>query len=341
MEDEGFLHAILENPADDTVRLVYADWLEEHDDPRSEFIRVQCALAKLPGSDARRPELKIRGQELYAQYGQEWDRPLRCLVQDVFYRRGFVERVTVDPQVYAVHSATLFQLAPIRDVLVDLVRVTIPLAILELIPESVARENIVLPLAQARGSRYGPLVVALSDPTDVPLIQKLAFILNKVVLPMRANKAQIIEAINRYYGPTETDYVETPLFTSLPVDEDAFDFSEDEIARSESPNARLVNLIIQEAIHLRATAIHIDRHSNRGRVRYRIEGELVERDSPPARLIAPVIARVKRLAGIAPEEQQQVQRGRIRRGRGVPCDLHFRVFTTAHGPSLVMRIRGR
>src|SRR5436190_9976773 len=38
--------AIRANPLDDTPRLVYADWLQEHgDDERAEFIRVQCAAA--------------------------------------------------------------------------------------------------------------------------------------------------------------------------------------------------------------------------------------------------------------------------------------------------------
>jgi uncharacterized protein (TIGR02996 family) len=45
---EGFLADIIEHPADDTPRLVYADWLEEHSDPgRAEFIRTQCAAERL------------------------------------------------------------------------------------------------------------------------------------------------------------------------------------------------------------------------------------------------------------------------------------------------------
>jgi uncharacterized protein (TIGR02996 family) len=49
MNHDAFLQAILDAPADDTPRLVYADWLEEHGQPdRGEFIRVQCALARLP-----------------------------------------------------------------------------------------------------------------------------------------------------------------------------------------------------------------------------------------------------------------------------------------------------
>ena len=47
-KDVAFLAAICANPADDTPRLVYADWLDEHGQPeRAEFVRVQCELARL------------------------------------------------------------------------------------------------------------------------------------------------------------------------------------------------------------------------------------------------------------------------------------------------------
>lgn len=45
-DDIAFQRAILANPADFTLKLVYADWLQEHDDPRAEFVRVQVELHK-------------------------------------------------------------------------------------------------------------------------------------------------------------------------------------------------------------------------------------------------------------------------------------------------------
>ncbi len=46
---DALLRAICENPDDDAPRLIYADWLDEHGDPRqAEFIRVQIELARIP-----------------------------------------------------------------------------------------------------------------------------------------------------------------------------------------------------------------------------------------------------------------------------------------------------
>jgi len=67
---EAFLRPIIESPEDDALRLVYADWLEEHGDAaRAEFIRAQCALARMADDDPRRPELSAREQELLSEHG--------------------------------------------------------------------------------------------------------------------------------------------------------------------------------------------------------------------------------------------------------------------------------
>jgi uncharacterized protein (TIGR02996 family) len=63
-QDEAFLQAIIENPDDESLRLVYADYLDEQCDQRGEFIRVQCALAGLAYDDPRREALDVREREL-------------------------------------------------------------------------------------------------------------------------------------------------------------------------------------------------------------------------------------------------------------------------------------
>ncbi|MBY0460291.1 MAG: TIGR02996 domain-containing protein, partial [Gemmataceae bacterium] len=41
-EDEAFIRAIVDSPGDDTPRLVYADWLDDRDDPRGPYLRAEC-----------------------------------------------------------------------------------------------------------------------------------------------------------------------------------------------------------------------------------------------------------------------------------------------------------
>jgi uncharacterized protein (TIGR02996 family) len=112
MSDEGFLAAILEDAEDDTPRLIYADWLDEHGQAeRAEFIRLQCELARLPAEDPRRPELEDRERDLLRQQRQAWEGPLREALEaaggdvdtgreggwrfDCDFHRGFVEGIRV------------------------------------------------------------------------------------------------------------------------------------------------------------------------------------------------------------------------------------------------------
>jgi uncharacterized protein (TIGR02996 family) len=90
-QDEAFLQAIIDHPDDDTPRLVYADWLEEHGQPdRAALIRVQCELARLPEGDPRRPVLEARERALLAHQDQ-WLGRLNSPLLHWRFRRGLVE----------------------------------------------------------------------------------------------------------------------------------------------------------------------------------------------------------------------------------------------------------
>jgi uncharacterized protein (TIGR02996 family) len=59
-KEQSFLKAIRAKPDDEGLRLVYADWLEEQDDPRGPFLRVACALRKLPEEAAEAAALRAQ-----------------------------------------------------------------------------------------------------------------------------------------------------------------------------------------------------------------------------------------------------------------------------------------
>jgi uncharacterized protein (TIGR02996 family) len=82
-EQRALWTAIRAHPDDDTPRLVYADWLQENgDEPRAEFIRVQCALAKLPRDRRKhrkeRVLLEPRDEVLLSANRERWMAPLRA-----------------------------------------------------------------------------------------------------------------------------------------------------------------------------------------------------------------------------------------------------------------------
>ncbi|HID21518.1 MAG TPA: hypothetical protein EYP14_03860, partial [Planctomycetaceae bacterium] len=171
---------------------------------------------------------------------------------------------------------------------VNLDEIEIPQSVIEMVPESVARENIVLPLALDGDA----LLVALHDPMRFDVLDKLRFILNREIKVAVAPKDAILNAINRHYGQSETESVDSMLqeFTETSIEFSSVDVKEAEAVGaddSDAPIVKLVNLIIDEAMTMRASDIHIEPFEDRIRIRYRIDGALVERDTAPRRLLGP------------------------------------------------------
>ena len=231
---------------------------------------------------------------------------------------------------------------------VALNEVQIPDSVIQLVPESLARENNVMPLAQENG-----LIKVIMHDLNFETIDKLRFVLNREIEVALAPKEAIVEAINRYYGSssTETESVDSMLqeFTDT-----AIDFAEDGggggmklsgeagVEDGDAPIIRLVHLIIQEAVNSRASDIHIEPFADRVRIRYRIDGVCLERDSPPRRLLAPMVSRLKIMGQIDIAEKRRPQDGRIKvHVGGKDIDLRVSILPTNHGQSVVMRILDR
>src|SRR5262249_13335930 len=119
----ALLQAILADPEDDTPRLAYADWLEEHggdesQHARAEFIRLQVEFARREArGDASRWDLTQRQKDLLAGHEQAWTAELRPLLGRSWeFRRGFVEKVRLTATQLLSRARALFRLTPVREV---------------------------------------------------------------------------------------------------------------------------------------------------------------------------------------------------------------------------------
>ena len=227
---------------------------------------------------------------------------------------------------------------------VDLREIRIADEVIELVPESVARENNVLPY----GEEDGALQILVSDPFDLETIEKLRFILNRKIETALSPKEAIQGAINQYYGQVEGESADSMLqeftdtaidFTETDSDAEASEDSSTTGDNETAPVIRLVNLMIQEAVQLRASDIHVEPFEDRVRIRYRIDGVCVERESAPRRMLSAIIARIKILSKIDISEKRRPTDGRIKITVGdKQLDLRVSIIPTNHGQSCVMRL---
>ena len=226
---------------------------------------------------------------------------------------------------------------------VNLNKIDIPESVVELMPEAVARENSVLPIAVDGNS----LQVVMSEPGDVETTEKLRFILNRDVRVVLGTKSSITAAINRVYGQIEGESADSMLqeFTDTKID---FTETVEDVAAGEggegndensAPIVRLVQMMITEAVQLRASDIHVEPFEDRVRIRYRIDGVLRQRDRLPKRQLGAIISRIKILASIDIAERRRPQDGRIKVNVGEKeLDLRVSIIPTNNGQSAVLRL---
>lgn len=120
-EHDAFLRAICDNPADDTARLVFADWLADHGDPdRGDFIRIEVELARRDPEDEaaerRRPVLFARHAALLKANRQRWTEPFVPAASDVRFSRGFVTELEAPIGDFLRHGAEWLALTPLARV---------------------------------------------------------------------------------------------------------------------------------------------------------------------------------------------------------------------------------
>ncbi|MDQ3338138.1 MAG: TIGR02996 domain-containing protein [Myxococcota bacterium] len=90
-DDDGsrLLAEVLADPEAEAPRLVYADWLQQHEDPRGELIALQLQPSRTPAQDDRI-------KKLVKTHGKTWLGPLAAVVSDPVFERGFLAACTVE-----------------------------------------------------------------------------------------------------------------------------------------------------------------------------------------------------------------------------------------------------
>ena len=192
------------------------------------------------------------------------------------------------------------------------------------------------------GERNRKLLLWMADPYQSYPIDATQLATGLQVEPYVGLRSEIDDLIERCYGQGRSAMGAIVETAEGDGGGDLDDVEHLRDLASEAPVIRLVNLIIQRAVELRASDIHIEPFENRLKVRYRIDGVLEEGESPPQNLTAAIISRIKIMAKLNIAERRLPQDGRIMlRIQGKELDLRVSTAPTAHGESVVMRLLDR
>ncbi len=211
------------------------------------------------------------------------------------------------------------------------------------LPRDLCEKNRLVPVRLGKHQ----LTLAMADPSDIHKCDSIALMTGLKINTVIARGSVILQKIEMIYGePVAGAKLENEAADELDLllDEKQPEVSVQQLIQSSEvpPVVRIVNLLLAEAIRLRASDIHLEPKTNQTVVRYRIDGLLDNRTTIPAELHPAMVSRIKVLAKIDIAERRKPQDGRITAEvGGRTIDIRVSSIPTINGEKIVLRILDR
>ena len=224
--------------------------------------------------------------------------------------------------------------------IVDLNTIDVADEVLRLLPPKLVFKQRCVPI----GRKDGTLRVATCDPFELTAFDELRLLTGMGIELVLADERDIRKFIRTHYG-VASDTLDELTGETETLDTDFSAAEADEIEQAQEASViKLVNDLIVEAIHERATDVHIEPYEDTLVIRYRIDGVLGAAGVPPTvnRFRNAIISRVKIMSNMNIAEKRKPQDGRITlRHKGAEYDLRVSVIPMLFGEGVVLRILNR
>lgn len=223
---------------------------------------------------------------------------------------------------------------------IDLFNFEIDPEAVKLVPKQFCEKHSVMPVSKAGKN----LVVAFSDPSNVFVKDDLALLTRHKIEVVIASEQAISTAVEKYYNSMSTKLEN--VMSEIEDSEDAMvqtahaELVDQDATSDEAPVVKFVNLMLAEAIKLKASDIHIEPYEKRFRIRFRIDGSLAEKTQPPPGAAAAIISRLKIVSKMDIGEKRRPQDGRlkVRLKSGREVDFRVNCLPTIFGEKIVLRL---
>ncbi|QYE98149.1 GspE/PulE family protein [Paraclostridium sordellii] len=240
-----------------------------------------------------------------------------------------IEQGIITPELL---TSVLTELLDIENI--SLTRSNINPDVIKLIPENICRRYKIFPF-KIEGNK---LLMAMADPQDRQAMQDAKRISGLDIIPYIATMGQVNQAIEIFYSNADLDKALKEYSDSGVLKEESI--LEDDI--NSAPIVRLVHNILETAVRMKASDIHIERDGDFMRIRFRIDGILSEYMKMNSRPYKAVISRVKIMAGLNISEKRLPQDGRIFLNvDNRSIDYRVSTMPTSKDEKVVMRVLDR
>jgi general secretion pathway protein E len=204
---------------------------------------------------------------------------------------------------------------------------------LRLIPETLARKYLAIPLA----IEGNILRVAMANPSDILALEALASWSQMRIETEAATQEEVLEAIDlnyKNYEEIEKQISNITLAEDVKIDKQ---FITD--PNTEAPVAHALSLIIDEAVKARASDIHLHPGEDNLRVRFRIDGTLHDMFTLPLTTLTQLISRIKIMGKMNIADHHRPQDGQFSiKAKGRLIDIRVAIIATVYGEMAVLRL---
>lgn len=226
---------------------------------------------------------------------------------------------------------------------INLSRFKIDPSVIKLIPRKIARHYKILPISKMGDT----LSLAIADPLNIFALDDIKALTGFKILPIVTTEKDIVEALGQYYDEDAYAAIEKIVGDmsgegSLRILEDAHGGMEGEdLAKiaQEAPVVKITDMLLAEAVNLRASDILVEPLENEVRVRYRVDGILREGRRPPKMLHNAIISRLKVMSDLDIAERRLPQDGRFKaKLHGREIDFRISILPSSMGEKAACRI---
>jgi type IV pilus assembly protein PilB len=201
-----------------------------------------------------------------------------------------------------------------------------------LISGEVARRYRALPV-----ERWGDqLVIAMAEPDNVFALDDLRVLIGERLIATLAEPEQLAATIDRIYHQST---IEATLDSAVDERSEQEAIPDDIASGADGPVVQLVNVLLEQALHDRASDVHIEPAATNLAIRFRIDGILHDASFPPLSILRPLVSRLKVLGALDIAQSRVPQDGRFSlKVHGRSVDVRIATAPTAAGEAVVLRL---
>ena len=221
---------------------------------------------------------------------------------------------------------------------VDLKEIKLNEDLLQMVGEDVMRKQELVPFAYDE-ENFNCIKVAMADPMNLGAMDDIQLITGMEVKPYYCSATQINVQLDKLYGKKQAMEA-AEQFQAEHADEYGIDEEEGEDSSvSDAPIVKIVRTMLDEAVRMGSSDIHIEPMEKSVRVRYRIDGVLQQVMEYNTNVLSAMVARIKIISGLDISEKRKPQDGRITQiVDGEEFDVRVSILPTVYGEKTVMRL---